>query len=565
MADTTLVPIPTPIMPTPTRVAQSPLAEALQTRRAEREKPRRARVERGLLALAVGWGGQDEQENQTLKKFATDAFGADFVAEWEGAYDKEDVAATKMLSELFAQKGDLDESDAAVRYCIANGISPRGGANLWQHAAEKLRTAYSEDKKMRDAANAGREAANMELSKRLSELVVERKGTPAEVYALLDPNDPDMEGAKSALQGRLTRAQKAAAYLENLMRGGLTREAWEAKVETRTQEIMQKGSVGGWRGGHLTGGLVPVSREAARAQAETELQVDATTLSPESMETLTAMLTDESGELDKVALRAVRDAMLDYAEKNQTTDGRFVRNFMLGLADALKVYDAKLKRHAPSGRVYVGGDVGMGMSSAVMQANAQGWGYEPEPVFHEPSPNERAVRAALQEVASVQRKPSEDAPTGVQFLAPLGTIFGQNAPGILVGAATSGAGYLASAAGMFSTYLPVFFEQKLNQNYLNDVPSAELDAWLYAAPQAAAESMFGLVGRVPLVSKVLDWAAAGVLKRTALGGAIAYVQGQAGLRFLTSVVGEGTGELLIENVVGDTGYYLVYQIVNSLQ
>ncbi len=542
----------TPELLNPVLTTASPLKKAMQD-----EATRRNRVAAGFMALAVGWDGEDEELNAENRELALQAFGAEFVEALQNERDKETLLGKKLLAELYARQGDIDETDAAIRYERMTGSKgAHGAAFIWKDASARLRKGYGDLATKRAAINAGREAANAELNKRLSELVVERKGTPAEVYALLDPNDPDMEGAKSALQGRLTRAQNAAAYLEDLMRGALSREEWEAKVETRTQEIMKKGSVGGWRGGHLTGGLVPVSREAARTQAETELQVDASTLSPESMETLTAMLTDESGELDKVALRAVRDAMLDYAEKHQTTDGRFVRNFMLGLADALKVYDEKLKRHAPSGRHYVGGDVGMGVSSAVMQANAQGWGYEPEPVFHEPSPNERAVRAALQEVASVQRKPSEDAPTGVQFLAPLGTIFGQNAPGILVGAATSGAGYLASSAGMFSTYLPVFFEQKLNQNYLNDVPSAELDAWLYAAPQAAAEIMFGLVGRVPLVSKVLDWAAAGVLKRTALGGAIAYVQGQAGLRFLTSVVGEGTGELLIENVVGDTGYYL---------
>ncbi len=173
------------------------------------------------------------------------------------------------------------------------------------------------------------------------------------------------------------------------------------------------------------------------------------------------------------------------------------------------------------------------------------------------TPDVEKVKGLLARVEDVRRSPAEGMSWVQATLTELGETAGDSAPFLVGSTINPMLGYAA--------FFPARTNEAIADNYYEGVTNPVAMAYIEGGWDTLAEGLFAkAVGKLPGVSKGLDWVGLKTVSVPAIGKAVGRIQGNAALRVSTNIALESVGELVVENVVAETGTYVTVRGLRAL-
>ena len=305
----------------------------------------------------------------------------------------------------------------------------------------------------------------------------------------------------------------------------------------------------------------PKTEEEAEQQARANLG-SSYEVTREFISHLVNVLSDEDGQLDEGALGAMMLALDADAQGQRTIDTRFVRN----MGEALKRWwtesDDFLRRYTGKDPFNEFLDVRNAMTggkSLTLEGYLEDKKQQEEThrrLYEDPRVEK--LKSALSRLEDTRLSAADKAGFLAGSLTDLGTTFGNNIPNLLLEGVSGGLGT--------ATFVIPAINQGITEARAQGQQNGELEGWIRGSFEGVAEKFFAsTVRKVPIIGKLMDKAALGLIGKPVVGKAAAAVQSNWFLRYLGDrVVAESFGELVGEEVISQTGSYLTIQGLRGL-
>lgn len=458
----------------------------------------------------------------------------------------------------------LDQAADPYLYWVRQGKeAPRfkdmGEAHrsVWQDFSEGTKKRYADYQQKKAEFQRGLEEFGNELGAALPEAVLTGK-----------PLTPDMMekatryGQAERVTASLQRARAAVDLLRGVNRGGASYGAHEGTIHAEAERMLRKENKDGttYRFLGMEFGK-PKTEEEAEQQARANLG-HSYEVTREFISHLVNVLSDEDGRLDEGALGSMMLALDADAQGQQTIDSKFVRN----MGEALKRWwtnsDDFLRRYTgkdPFNEFLDTRNALMSGKPLTLEdslANKQQEEETHRRLYEDPRVEK--LKSALSRLEDTRLSAADKAGFMAGSLTELGAITGENIPAVLANLASSG---LSTAAFALPS-----MNRNITESHAQGRQNAELEGLIMGGFDALSERSFGVaVRKVPLIGKLMDKVALGLVGKPVVGKAAAAVQSNWFLRYLGDrVVGESFGELVGEEVISQTGSYLTIQGLRGL-
>ena len=428
---------------------------------------------------------------------------------------------------------------------------------VWQDFSEGTRKRYTDYQQKKAEFQRGLEEFGKELETALPEAVLQGKTLSPDMM-----EKATRYGQAERVTGSLQRARAAVDLLRGVNRGGTSYGAHEGAVQAEAGKILQEENKTGsyYRFLGMEFGK-PKTEEEAEQQARANLG-NSYEVTREFISHLVNVLSDEDGQLDEGALGAMMLALDADAQGQRTIDTRFIRN----MGEALKRWwtesDDFLRRYTGKDPFNEFLDVRNALTSG-KPLTLEGYleDKQQEEETHRrlyEDPRVEKLKSALSRLEDTRLSAADKAGFLAGSLTDLGTTFGNNIPNLLLEGVSGGLGT--------ATFVIPAINQGITEARAQGQQNGELEGWIRGSFEGVAEKFFAsTVRKVPIVGKLMDKAALGLIGKPVVGKAAAAVQSNWFLRYLGDrVVGESFGELVGEEVISQTGSYLTIQGLRGL-
>ena len=117
----------------------------------------------------------------------------------------------------------------------------------------------------------------------------------------------------------------------------------------------------------------------------------------------------------------------------------------------------------------------------------------------------------------------------------------------------------------YAANAPMLINEHVAENYLEGKASPKLEAWIQGSFESAAEALsMSALRKLPLSGKLMDWVGMKTVSVPLIGKAVGKVQGNAFLRVSTGMGMEIAGEMVVEDLVAETGTFLTVEGLRKL-
>ena len=428
---------------------------------------------------------------------------------------------------------------------------------LGQLFRQEVQDNYERDLKHQQEMERKKEELGQALSRDLPAAIIEGRGLNPELM-----DQAQQFGNSEKILGAYQRARAAFDYLRAAQRGGLDEATYETRVRDEYARLKKKSEderrVFNYQ--MLTYGFSPEDAPSLKPISEKDLWQQARSnlggsyeINRSSIVNLLNMLSDEQGRFDEQAWSALMLALDADATGQQTIDSRFLRNFAAALERfGSQTSDTFGRQIARSGMVALPNTFPAPLTRD-----------EQERFRRLYAPDVEKIKGGLALIEEARLTPSDRASFVSGMLTESGSVAGESMPAVLANMIVPGGGGIAlSAAAMY----PALSNEAVARNYFEGKRNAETLGLIQGAFQAGAEGLFGAATRsIPVVSRMMDRAALKMSGVPVVGKMLGTVQGNAMLRYaVDSVALESLGELVVEDVVAETGTYLTVEGARAL-
>nr|DAQ19437.1 MAG TPA: Large polyvalent protein-associated domain 5 [Caudoviricetes sp.] len=432
-----------------------------------------------------------------------------------------------------------------------------GYAAVWDDFSGKARKSYATYQQKKAEFQRGLEEFGKELETALPEAVLTGKTLTPDMM-----EKATRYGQAERVTGSLQRARAAVDLIRGVNRGGASYGAHEGAVQAEAGKILQEENKDGsyYRFLGMEFGK-PKTEEEAEQQARANLG-SSYEVTREFISHLVNVLSDEDGQLDEGALGAMMLALDADAQGQRTIDTRFVRN----MGEALKRWwtesDDFLRRYTgkdPFNEFLDVRNALTGGKSLTLEGYLEDKKQQEEThrrLYEDPRVEK--LKSALSRLEDTRLSAADKAGFLAGSLTDLGTTFGNNIPNLLLEGVSGGLGT--------ATFVIPAINQGITEARAQGQQNGELEGWIRGSFEGVAEKFFAsTVRKVPIIGKLMDKAALGLIGKPVVGKAAAAVQSNWFLRYLGDrVVAESFGELVGEEVISQTGSYLTIQGLRGL-
>ena len=428
---------------------------------------------------------------------------------------------------------------------------------LGQLFRQEVQENYERDLKHQQEMDRKKEELGQALSQDLPTAIIEGRGLNPELM-----DQAQQFGNSEKILEAYQRARAAFDYLRTAQRGGLDEASYEDRVKKEYERLKESRATerAAFDLAMSTAGFPADDRPQLSTMPDEDMLQQARSnvggsyeISRSSIVRLLDMMRDEQGRFDEQAWSALMLALDSDAAGQQTIDSRFLRNFVEALGRfGSQTADTFGRQVARSGMVALPNTFPAPLSQD-----------EQERFRRLYAPEVEKIKGGLALIEDARLSPSDRASYVSGMLTESGSVAGESMPAVLANMILPGVGGVAlSAAAMY----PALSNEAVARNYFEGKRNAETLGLIQGAFQAGAEGLFGTATRsIPVVGRMMDRAALKMAGVPVVGKMLGAVQGNAMLRYaVDSVALESLGELVVEDVVAETGTYLTVEGARAL-
>lgn len=428
---------------------------------------------------------------------------------------------------------------------------------LGQLFRQEVQENYERDLKHQQEMDRKKEELGQALSQDLPTAIIEGRGLNPELM-----DQAQQFGNSEKILEAYQRARAAFDYLRTAQRGGHDEASYEDRVKKEYERLKESRATerAAFDLAMSTAGFPADDRPQLSTMPDDDMLQQARSnvggsyeISRSSIVRLLDMLRDEQGRFDEQAWSALMLALDSDAAGQQTIDSRFLRNFVEALGRfGSQTADTFGRQVARSGMVALPNTFPAPLSQD-----------EQERFRRLYAPEVEKIKGGLALIEDARLAPSDRASYVSGMLTESGSVAGESMPAVLANMILPGVGGVAlSAAAMY----PALSNEAVARNYFEGKRNAETLGLIQGAFQAGAEGLFGTATRsIPVVGRMMDRAALKMAGVPVVGKMLGAVQGNAMLRYaVDSVALESLGELVVEDVVAETGTYLTVEGARAL-
>ena len=428
---------------------------------------------------------------------------------------------------------------------------------LGQLFRQEVQENYERDLKHQQEMDRKKEELGQALSQDLPTAIIEGRGLNPELM-----DQAQQFGNSEKILEAYQRARAAFDYLRTAQRGGLDEASYEDRVKKEYERLKESRATerAAFDLAMSTAGFPADDRPQLSTMPDEDMLQQARSnvggsyeISRSSIVRLLDMMRDEQGRFDEQAWSALMLALDSDAAGQQTIDSRFLRNFVEALGRfGSQTADTFGRQVARSGMVALPNTFPAPLSQD-----------EQERFRRLYAPEVEKIKGGLALIEDARLSPSDRGSYVSGMLTESGSVAGESMPAVLANMILPGVGGVAlSAAAMY----PALSNEAVARNYFEGKRNAETLGLIQGAFQAGAEGLFGTATRsIPVVGRMMDRAALKMAGVPVVGKMLGAVQGNAMLRYaVDSVALESLGELVVEDVVAETGTYLTVEGARAL-
>lgn len=459
--------------------------------------------------------------------------------------------------EFFIEQAPADKQPQMRERLRGCKTEADGKRLLGQLFRQEVQENYERDLKHQQEMDRKKEELGQALSQDLPTAIIEGRGLNPELM-----DQAQQFGNSEKILEAYQRARAAFDYLRTAQRGGLDEASYEDRVKKEYERLKESRATerAAFDLAMSTAGFPADDRPQLSTMPDEDMLQQARSnvggsyeISRSSIVRLLDMMRDEQGRFDEQAWSALMLALDSDAAGQQTIDSRFLRNFVVALGRfGSQTADTFGRQVARSGMVALPNTFPAPLSQD-----------EQERFRRLYAPEVEKIKGGLALIEDARLSPSDRGSYVSGMLTESGSVAGESMPAVLANMILPGVGGVAlSAAAMY----PALSNEAVARNYFEGKRNAETLGLIQGAFQAGAEGLFGTATRsIPVVGRMMDRAALKMAGVPVVGKMLGAVQGNAMLRYaVDSVALESLGELVVEDVVAETGTYLTVEGARAL-
>ena len=459
--------------------------------------------------------------------------------------------------EFFIEQAPADKQPQMRERLRGCKTEADGKRLLGQLFRQEVQENYERDLKHQQEMDRKKEELGQALSQDLPTAIIEGRGLNPELM-----DQAQQFGNSEKILEAYQRARAAFDYLRTAQRGGLDEASYEDRVKKEYERLKESRATerAAFDLAMSTAGFPADDRPQLSTMPDEDMLQQARSnvggsyeISRSSIVRLLDMMRDEQGRFDEQAWSALMLALDSDAAGQQTIDSRFLRNFVEALGRfGSQTADTFGRQVARSGMVALPNTFPAPLSQD-----------EQERFRRLYAPEVEKIKGGLALIEDARLSPSDRGSYVSGMLTESGSVAGESMPAVLANMILPGVGGVAlSAAAMY----PALSNEAVARNYFEGKRNAETLGLIQGAFQAGAEGLFGTATRsIPVVGRMMDRAALKMAGVPVVGKMLGAVQGNAMLRYaVDSVALESLGELVVEDVVAETGTYLTVEGARAL-